>query len=129
MSLLSKVLETYATWQMRTNMDPLTPATSTLAPAISHIAETTSALSTGLVAHVPPPKEPGTTQKEKERQTVRWVLAAPARLRKLVSEGNRAGAEQDWEIVRRLLDRWKDISGSEDVRTACEQALEDETDD
>jgi hypothetical protein len=114
---------------MRTNMDPLTPATSTLAPAISHIAETTATLSVQLADHVPPPKDSSTTQKEKERQTVKWVLAAPLRLKTMVDEGDRAGCEQDWMVGRGFLDKWKDVPGSEDIRMACERALEGEEGD
>jgi len=113
--------------KMRTNMDPLTPATSTLAPAISHIAETTSTLSTELAAHVLPPKDPEMEKKKQQRQTVRWVLDAPRRLTLAVQEGRREDAERDWEAVRGLLDKWKNVPGVEDVRSACARALEQDT--
>ncbi|KAF2433872.1 hypothetical protein EJ08DRAFT_657991 [Tothia fuscella] len=109
--------------KMRTNMDPLTPATSTLAPAISHIAETTASLSTELSAHVASPTKLSTDPKEKQRQTVRWVLAAPTRLRKMVHYGGREAAEKEWDTVNGLLDRWKGTPGTDDVRKACEQAM------
>jgi hypothetical protein len=110
--------------QMRTNMDPLTPATSTLAPAISHIAETTAALSTQLSEHVPPQKTPDSGRKEKEKQTVKWVLDAPRRLTQSNQEGRRSDAEKDWDTIRALLDKWKDVSGVQEVRAACEKAME-----
>ncbi|KAH0551401.1 hypothetical protein GP486_007383 [Trichoglossum hirsutum] len=40
--------------KMRSNMDPLTPTTSTLPPALSHIAETASTLATILHERTPP---------------------------------------------------------------------------
>jgi hypothetical protein len=104
-------------------MDPLTPATSTLAPAISHIAETTSTLSTQLSEHVPPQRNLEWKRKENEKQTVRWVLDSPRRLQQYVDDGQRADAESDWETVRGLLDKWKDVSGVEAVRAACEEAM------
>ncbi|KKY14784.1 hypothetical protein UCDDS831_g07960 [Diplodia seriata] len=69
--------------KMRTNMDPLTPATSTLSPAISHIAETATALSASIAEHALPKSRSSSPasvdgngkkkvdEKEKQRQTVR----------------------------------------------------------
>lgn len=117
---------------MRTNMDPLTPATSTLAPAIAHIAETATALSTSLSSRTTA-KELGEAdtkdaRKEKQRQTVRWVLNAPRRIQYLIQEDKRDAAEAEWEDVRRLLDKWKGVQGVEEVRVRCEAALKGEED-
>ena len=112
--------------KMRTNMDPLTPATATLTPAIAHIAETATALSESLK------KQHGTTtgdnegQKRQEQQKlVRWVLDAPDRLRKLVNEGRREEAEGEWSQVLALLAKWNSVPGVSDVRLACEKVMEE----
>ena len=104
-------------------MDPLTPTTSTLVPAISHIAETAVTLSNELAAHVPA-KNDDTLRQKRERQTVQWVLDAPNRLGRLVEDGKPADAARDWDQVRSLLDRWKGVQGVEGVRIACERALD-----
>ncbi|KAL1620215.1 hypothetical protein SLS56_009761 [Neofusicoccum ribis] len=120
--------------KMRTNMDPLTPATSTLSPAISHIAETAAALSASITEHAmhgssrsssPASVDGGKKmdEKEKQRQTVRWVLDTPRRLRANVAAGNADAAKADWAEVKVLLEKWKGVQGVEEVRTSCEEAL------
>lgn len=119
--------------QMRTNMDPLTPATSTLSPAISHIAETASALSASIAEHALPKSRSSSPasvdgkkkvdEKEKQRQTVRWVLDAPRRLRAKVAAGEEEEARKEWEEISRLLEKWKGVQGAEEVKVACEEAL------
>lgn len=108
---------------MRTNMDPLTPTTSTLAPAISHIAETAAALSSELSAHVPPSNNGSMLRRPQERQTVQWVLDAPDRLEQLLLDDKKDEAQKDWTDVQSLLDKWKGVQGVEDVRTACEKVF------
>lgn len=104
---------------MRTNMDPLTPTTSTLAPAISHIAETATTLSRELEQNLPAPKDPEVEKKRKQRETVRWVLDAPRRLQQLIAEGRVEDAMTDWDTVRGLLEKWKGVPGTEAVQQAC----------
>lgn len=104
-------------------MDPLTPTTSTLAPAISHIAETAGTLSNELSAHVPAEKSKDVLRQSKERQTVQWVLDTPERLEQLLLDDKKDEAHRDWDAVRILLDRWNGIQGVEDVRVSCEKAL------
>ena len=120
-------------------MDPLGPATSTLSPAIAHIAERAAALATlpsrsntmqsprsGLTS-----KQPSDVQhddaagaaREKQRQTVRWVLSAPRRMRILIAEGRRDEAMTEWKEVVRLLDLWNGVDGVEKVREEGEEAL------
>lgn len=117
--------------KMRRSMDergaPLT-MTKTLGPAIAFVAETAG----GLIKEgeeqrrrikeereVEPP-QPNKTEKE----TVRWVLAAPQRLDELLSEGQQAEAEKDWQEVRHLLDAWGEVKGVAEVRAACEKVME-----
>src|SRR5438046_439039 len=104
---------------MRSNMDPLTPATFTLPPALSHIAETASTLATTLHERTPPSpfspsfpprssimtptttndnsnddgEENASAQKRRAQvRTVKWVLDAPSRGREMVGEGRRGEA-------------------------------------
>jgi len=108
---------------MRTNMDPLTPTTSTLAPAISHIAETATTLSKELEQNLPASKDLVAEKKRKQQETVQWVLNAPHRLAQLVSEGRDDDAATEWDIVRGLLDKWKGVQGVDAVRTGCLEAV------
>ncbi|KAK8175080.1 Vps51/Vps67-domain-containing protein [Phyllosticta citrichinensis] len=116
--------------KMRTNMDPLTPHTSTLGPAIAHIAETATALSVSIIEHaVPPhriksPSPPGIVDdKERQRQTVRWVLDTPRRLRSKVARGDKAAAAQEFEEVEALLQKWEGVKGVDELRKECREAL------
>ena len=110
---------------MREKMDPLTPTTSTLTPAIGHIAETASALSRELKKeHGGPGGDVKATRRKTAQQAmVRWVLGAPDRLKILVGDGRRGEAEKEWEDVRRLLDSWSKVKGVESVRGGCARAL------
>ncbi|KAF1987620.1 hypothetical protein K402DRAFT_329972 [Aulographum hederae CBS 113979] len=118
--------------RMRGSMDPLTPATSTLAPAVAHIAETAGTLSESLAAGVAGRRELRVevegegARKGKERDTVRWVLGAPERLTDAVKEGKSKEAEEEWDVVRGLLEKWKGAKGVEKVRRECEKAMNGE---
>ena len=118
---------------MRSNMDPLTPPTSTLSPAISHIAETAASLSTALNGQggttdgdLRSGNEPGVSAERKSQQqlqqqheTVRWVLGAPRRLRIMLNAGKAEEAADDWREVRRLLGKWEGVRGVEEIRDEC----------
>ena len=112
---------------MRTNMDPLTPATSTLAPAISHIAETAATISKELAEHVSPAKQANGDRRAKEVQTVRWVLDAPRRFRYFLDNNRKADVEDEWTVIKDLLDKWKDIEGATEVKRQCERVLNSAT--
>ena len=105
-------------------MDPLTPATSTLTPAISHIAETAATLLRDLKGHVPSVTEASSNGMEKQRQAVRWALDTPKRLSRLVAEDRKEDAENDWAGVQTLLGRWEGVSGVEQLKRDCLQALD-----
>ncbi|KAL8833453.1 MAG: hypothetical protein Q9170_004262 [Blastenia crenularia] len=119
--------------KMRTNMDPLIPTTSTLSPAISHIAETAASLAESLQKRS---VEGGKlkehedddvmTRKRRQRDTVRWVLGAPSRLRELVDEGRRSEAEEDWIKVKGLLDKWEGVQGVYEVKEQCSKIMSNE---
>jgi hypothetical protein len=111
--------------KMRTNMDPLTPTTATLTPAIGHIAETATALSESLRMQHGAGGVTEAQKKQKQQELVRWVLDAPGRLSKLVEDGQKEEAEAEWSRVSSLLDKWASVPGVSDVRQGCEKALED----
>lgn len=110
---------------MREKMDPLTPTTSTLTPAIGHIAETASSLSGQLKASRGRSGTVGVDDRKKKIQqaTVQWVLAGPTRMEELIEEDRREDAEQEWRNIERLLNKWDGVRGVEDVRKACLAAL------
>lgn len=55
----------------------------------------------------------------RERGTVRWVLGAEGRLRRMASEE----AEREWRVLVGVLGKWKGVKGVEDVRRACEEVM------
>lgn len=133
----SKLLSATSTIRrMRTNMDPLAPTTHTLAPAISHIAETAASLSTSMQAL---PRKPSgidirvqsedsetITRKRNEKDTVRWVLDTPRRLQALIDEDRDEEAEKDWDTVSKILDKWDGVNGVRELRERCEEIMEEE---
>ena len=62
---------------------------------------------------------------KKQKETVKWVLAAPSRLRQLIGEGKRKQAERDWDDVKRLLGRWEaaGVEGAKMVREQCVEVM------
>ncbi|KAL4810132.1 Vps51/Vps67-domain-containing protein [Aspergillus unguis] len=129
-SKLIRAVETIG--KMRASMDergtPLT-MTKTLGPAIAFVAETAA----GLIREGEQLREKrqgdGGEQLDKvrkEKETVRWVLGAPERLKELVADGNREDAEKDWEEVGKLLGKWEGVKGVAEVREKCEKIMEKE---
>ncbi|CAI6339055.1 unnamed protein product [Periconia digitata] len=146
----SKLLSATSTIRrMRGNMDPLAPTTHTLGPAIAHIAEIAASLSS--TREVVPAKpqglglligdnttgaaSPGTktsmdSAKERQRNTIRWVLSTPRRLQYLIDQEREEEAEQDWGQVRRILDKWEGTAGVRELKEECEEIMrvQDDTD-
>lgn len=114
---------------MRTNMDPLTPTTSTLAPAISHIAETARALAGSLHDRsvrsfaINSAEDPVVKSKKQQQETVRWALSTPQRLQRLLETGNLEDAINDWKEVGVLLQQWEGVAGVSELKNACLQVL------
>lgn len=125
---------------MRGNMDPLAPTTHTLGPAIAHIAQTAASLSSsmqnlqnkpeglGIDIHVQgePQEEEAAARNLKQQETVRWVLGTPRRLRDLMDQEQEEEAEKEWEEVSKILDKWNNVAGVEDLRAACESILNED---
>ena len=115
--------------KMRSNMDPLTPTTSTLGPAVSYIAEMAGGLSMrgkgkegSEMGGVPRSKE-HEERSRRQRDTVRWVLGTPRRLGGLLDEGKKGEAERDWDEIKGLLRKWEGVAGVEEVRDECERIM------
>lgn len=117
-------------------MDPLTPTTSTLAPAIAHIAETASGLAGSLKDSEGEEKglenrntEESKNVRKKQQDTVRWVLATPRRLQRLLDDEKREEANNDWVEVRGLLEKWEGVKGVEELKNQCLKIMEKEGSD
>jgi len=65
----------------------------------------------------------------RKRNVVKWVLDAPERLRSLVEKDQKVEAEKEWSMVKRYLDKWKDVKGVNGVRMACEDVMVDNAED
>jgi vacuolar protein sorting-associated protein 51 len=112
--------------KMRSNMDPLSPATSTLSPAISHIAETAASLAGELAKTTP---DGGVTQQQSQVRNVQWVLDTPQRLEKLFAAGKQQTALQEWAAVQRTLDVWKSPAGTDTLKHTCQEIIQKHTTD
>lgn len=124
---------------MRGNMDPLAPTTHTLGPAIAHIAETAASLSSSMQGLPSKPQGLGidirveqddtdqrkTTKKRNQKETVRWVLDTPRRLREMIDQEQDEEAEKEWEEVSQILNQWEGVAGVRELREECESIMED----
>lgn len=116
---------------MRSSMEPLTPTTSTLEPAIAHIAQLSGALSETIQRQVVPRSGQGNGDgsedaavRRRKRETVKWALGAPGRIEDMLREGRREEAETEWAVVAGLLEKWGDgVRGVRELRDKGEKAL------
>ncbi|RPA84484.1 hypothetical protein BJ508DRAFT_38634 [Ascobolus immersus RN42] len=113
--------------QMRTNMTPLSSTTSGLEPAIAHIANVSASLASSLPSTDSTDSKPvpASTPEEREaklkkQKTVKWALAAPARIQSLLDAGKTEEAEQDKKEVLGLLEKWGGVKGVDELRTKVE---------
>lgn len=100
--------------RMRENVDPMAPVTTTLEPAVKHIADVAGDIAGSRVVG---------SDKESQKETVRWVLGAPERLKGLKEEGKEEEVTKEWEEVRALLDKWEGVKGVDEVRRKCEDVV------
>lgn len=134
----SKLLSATSTIRrMRGNMDPLAPTTHTLGPAIAHIAETAASLSSSMQALPAKPQGLGidiqvedevrnkeeATKKQRQRDTVRWVLDTPRRLQEMIDQEQDEEAEKEWEEIGKILDQWEGTPGVAELREKCEDVM------
>ncbi|MCJ1274066.1 hypothetical protein MMC21_001860 [Puttea exsequens] len=116
--------------RMRSNMEPATPTTSMLGPAVGHIADVAGQLAREAREReerrsgkrVEGGDEEG-EKKRRQRETVRWVIGTPRRLGVLLDEGGRGDAESDWEEVKGFLDRWDGVGGVQEIRDECDRIM------
>lgn len=112
-------------------MEPLTPATSTLEPAISHIAQISTSLASTIQSIRPSPPPPSSSSAadpavllKKKKKTVKWVLAAPERVQRLVRDGKTDEAQREWAAATTLLEKWgDDVRGVRELREQGDKAL------
>ena len=102
-------------------MDPLTPTTSTLTPAISHVGSLASSIAEALRAEA---SIPGTESLDPQRHVVLWVLDTPARLQDTISRGHVNEARQDWAQVQEILKTWEAVDGVSELRAQCETVMQ-----
>lgn len=105
---------------MRADLAPLAPTTSTLEPALNHIAEVSSSLVESLATISHSPKQASLKNK---KQTVKWALNTPARLQRMVNERNLEGARADKAEIIGLLDKWEGVRGVKELREAIEAVI------
>lgn len=108
---------------MREKMDPMTPTTSTLEPAIGHIAETAAGLTAGLKRSLGGSQRGEVLKRKEQQDVVKWVLAAPGRIRGKIEAGEEGEAREDWERIEAVLEQWNGVKGTDAVRKACLEAL------
>lgn len=113
-------------------MDPITPTTSTLSPAISHIVETAASLSSSLPVRggldaqgewQDVEDQDDRKNRHRQQETVHWVLATPRRLRTLIGEGRQKEAAEDWLEVKNLLGKWAEVDGVDGIRNQCTEIM------
>ncbi|KAF1920549.1 Vps51/Vps67-domain-containing protein [Ampelomyces quisqualis] len=135
----SKLLSATSTIRrMRGNMDPLAPTTHTLGPAIAQIAETAASLSLssmqsmpakpdglGIIVHVEDnaSEKAAETEKQRQRNTVRWVLDTPRRLQDLIDQERDEAADQEWKEISQILAKWNHVPGVAELREQCEHIM------
>ncbi|KAF9731567.1 hypothetical protein PMIN06_007896 [Paraphaeosphaeria minitans] len=135
----SKLLSATSTIRrMRGNMDPLAPTTHTLGPAIAHIAETAASLSSSMQALPARPQGLGidihvegddksraeAATKQKQKDTVRWVLDTPRRLQEMIDQEQDEEAEKEWGDISKILDKWDGVPGVQELRQRCEAIMQ-----
>ncbi|WEW59924.1 hypothetical protein PRK78_005406 [Emydomyces testavorans] len=129
-SKLIKAVETIG--KMRTSLEeegaPMV-MTKTLAPAVGFVAETAGAL---IKEQEEMEKANNRERKESksvnnvEKQTVRWVLDTPRRLRRLLEEGENVDADRDWDEIKEILAKWEGVKGVGELRETCESIMKRE---
>lgn len=131
-SKLIRAVETIG--KMRRSMDdqgaPL-KMTKTLGPAIGFVAETAGGLIQEGEEQRRQLKENKSTgpqnNRKAEKETVKWVLGAPARLEGLLADGKKEEADKDWAEVKNLLDKWEGVKGVAEVKEACETVMKEDS--
>lgn len=125
--------------RMRASMEPLAPTTSTLEPAIAHIAEVSGRLVGGssvgdagkekgkkgkVEEEGEGGKEEGEEEEEeevdeeklrKQKEAVRWALQAPEQITKLLASERKEDAQRVWERLQQCCAQWEGVSGTKEL--------------
>jgi hypothetical protein len=112
---------------MRESMEPLTPTTSTLEPAVSHIERVSRELVSTTSAAAPAVRKEG--GEEKGVEVVRWAVEAPGKIEALVKEGRKEEAEMVWERLQALCEVWEGRKGVQGLKRKGEEAMKVEVRD
>ena len=114
---------------MRNNMEPATPATSTLGHSVGHIADVAGTLAgeakrRGAIDETGQEESKELAKKTKrERDTVEWVVGTPRRLEIFLNQGMKEDAEKDWVEIKGLLEKWSGVPGVEELRDECQRIM------
>ncbi|EEH38635.1 hypothetical protein PAAG_08362 [Paracoccidioides lutzii Pb01] len=95
--------------------------TKTLAPAVGFVVETAATLIRQKEESVwerDDQKEASKGGPYLEKETVKWVLNCPKRLRWLLDDGKVEEAGSDWKEVEWLLTKWQGVKGVDELRKA-----------
>lgn len=101
--------------RMRENVDPMAPVTTTLEPAVKHIADVATSIADT--------RNAGDVERQRQKEVVRWVLGAPERLKGLKEQGKEEEMKKEWDQVRGLLEKWEGVRGVDEVRRQCEDVV------
>jgi hypothetical protein len=98
---------------MKTHLNPLDPRESNLTPSMQRIADLASR----------PVDLTDTSDTSSLAAKIRWVVQAPERIRLAVREGEREKAQRDLEMVKVMLDKWRNVKGGHEILKECKAAL------
>jgi hypothetical protein len=101
--------------RMRENVDPMAPVTTTLEPAVRHIADT--------AVRIADQRKATRGDESGKRELVKRVLGAAERLKGLREEGRQEDARREWGEVKQLLGKWEGVKGVEEVRRECVEVM------
>jgi hypothetical protein len=68
-------------------------------------------------------------KKRRQQDTVRWVLDTPRRLQVMIDQDQDEQAEKEWDEVSRVLDKWKGVTGVQELKEQCEAIMQEEDED
>lgn len=109
-------------------MDPLAPATSTLAPAISHIAETAATLANELGKTSQNAPTSDQRKAERQRQLIERAVRGPATLKELVEEDRHEDAAKEWSVIQKILEKCQNGAGAQALKEDCERIMNSDSD-
>jgi hypothetical protein len=110
-------------------MDPLAPATITLAPAVAHIAETAVGLAGELGTADTNEKSKAEQRKRKQRELIQRALQGPETIQSLLNKNRRDDAVAEWNIIQKILDRCGNVKGVQELRDQCEEIITEDDGD